>query len=117
MQLTAAREAVVAGRDRIPRLPAGAGEGRSCQLARVVQAANASGHEADREAFQSLRLSSGMQRGLCKLLEVKDGDLPALGSAQYNSCPLQSGVLGALCFNLKNFFSTKAITEKCKFNV
>lgn len=58
-----------------------------------------------------------VQRGLCKLLEVKDGDLPALGSAQYNSCPLQSGVVGALCFNLNFFFSTKAITEKCKFNV
>lgn len=41
----------------------GAGEGRACQLARVVQAANASGRYADRDAFQIRRLCSGSCQG------------------------------------------------------
>lgn len=34
----------MAGGDRFSRISGGAREGRTCQLARVVQAANASGH-------------------------------------------------------------------------
>lgn len=63
-------------------------------------------------------LGAQVQRRLCKPLEMQDRDLSTLRSIQYNSSALHSGVLGALCFNLIFFFFlTKAITEKCKFNV
>lgn len=42
VQLTTSREACMVGGDRISRLSAGAGEGRTCQLASPD--ANASGH-------------------------------------------------------------------------